>query len=126
MFFNLMYFYLFYFLTGNYGKFVMQTNNMLEWISSIHASLLPENVVVWDSLLPIIKAEIRDCISVNVHKIPPEELPKYSNFSSKMSWMCWERMHSGFESLQIAVQMVLNYMCNQYFFEDELCCSNLR
>ena len=99
---------------------------MLEWLSSIHASLLPKNVIIWDSFLPIVKAAIRDCITVNVQQITPEELPNYSNFTSGMTWMCWERMHTGFEALQIAVQMVLNYMCNQYFSADELCCNNFK
>ena len=105
-------------------NFETQTNRIIEWLATIYSSLLPKNVIIWDSFLPVAKASIKDCFKLFNTKESVENFPNYKNFSKEQTWKCWDRAHIGFESLEIALQMTLNFLCNQFMQDNQYCCSS--
>ncbi|XP_045122259.1 uncharacterized protein LOC123510873 [Portunus trituberculatus] len=103
------------------GHFTRQTNRMLEWLSNAQTSLQPPGVIVWDSFLPLAQLSLIDCMNIVGHGLDQEALPNYKVFSSHISWECSERLHTGIEVLSVAVQMMLNHVCNP-FLPGQYCC----
>ncbi|XP_050733146.1 uncharacterized protein LOC127006835 [Eriocheir sinensis] len=108
--------------SGN-GHFTHQTNRMLEWLSNAQTSLQPPGVIVWDSFLPVAHRAAGDCVNLILEKVDLNTLPHYSVFPPPNTWNCWERMHIGLEALSVAVQMMLNHVCNPYLPPTGHCCS---
>nr|XP_053642021.1 uncharacterized protein LOC128695433 isoform X2 [Cherax quadricarinatus] len=107
---------------SNKGHFTQQENDILEWLLNAQMELQPSGVVIWDSFLPVAYASRSDCMHLYDKNIELNSLPTFSTFSSQISWHCVERMHVGLEALSVAVQMVLNHVCNPYMTGD-YCCS---
>nr|XP_045604389.1 uncharacterized protein LOC123762114 [Procambarus clarkii] len=105
------------------GHFTQQTNDILEWLLNAQIDLQAPGVIIWDSFLPVAYASRSDCIKLYAENVDLNYLPKFSVFPGQLSWHCSERMHVGFEALSVAVQMVLNHICNPHL-GGNYCCSN--
>ncbi|KAK4300681.1 hypothetical protein Pmani_027134 [Petrolisthes manimaculis] len=104
---------------SRFSHYTQQTSMMLEWLLNAQLSFLPPGVIIWDSFLPVAYASITDCINIYMHGVNISYLPEYSNFEPSVTWQCFERMHIGLEAISVAVQMVLNHICNPFMDEAE-------
>lgn len=107
---------------GHTGHYTQQSNEVLEWLLNAQISLQPPGIIIWDSFLPIAFVARSDCMHFYAANISENLLGKFSNFLSFITWQCFERMHVGLEALSVAVQMVLNHVCNPYMV-GMYCCS---
>ncbi|XP_066960884.1 uncharacterized protein [Macrobrachium rosenbergii] len=106
------------------GKYSYETNAFLEWQLNAQALLKPSGVLFWDTFLPISYASREDCMYFSSENVDFASLPKYAGFRPLLSWNCQERAHVGFEAIGVAVQMVLNHLCNPHLGEG-YCCSEM-
>ncbi|KAG7161062.1 N-acetylneuraminate 9-O-acetyltransferase-like 2, partial [Homarus americanus] len=94
---------------GHTGHYTQQTSSILEWLLYAQIALQPNEVITWDSFLPVAHSSKIDCMQFAAENINVHLLPMFSTFPSLVSWHCTERMHVGLEALTVAVQMVLNH-----------------
>lgn len=101
------------FIISAFDNGMLQSNKHLQWILNMQAQLLPSNVQIWDSFLPISYRAIRDCLFIISQKLHPKYFLKYSRFNGFDSLSCYDKIHVGYANIYTGVQQLLNHLCNQ-------------
>ncbi|XP_076033060.1 N-acetylneuraminate (7)9-O-acetyltransferase-like [Oratosquilla oratoria] len=105
------------------SSYEQQTNAMMNWLLTAYANLHPPNVIVWDSFLPVAHQQREDCMKLIHYLKNLDTLPSYPSVPQKITWQCYERMHTGFEGLTIGLQMLINHICNPFVDRLDVCCN---
>jgi len=93
-------------------------NAKLEFVAAAQSQLRTPGLTIWDSFYPIAESSMRDCLNApeNVTEVPHPSL-KFSQ-----SWRCTDWLHTNEGATVIAVQMVVNHICNEHMPREGYCC----
>ena len=113
-------------ISGVLGKFSLETNANLEWYRNAQSHLVPRNVIIWDTHLPVAYAANqrgrhnsgKKHTSINkVEKSNSSNAAMYKKYSLNLFPQeaivaCSDRVHGGFASIYVYVQLLINFVCN--------------
>ena len=88
----------------------------MEWITLSQMKLRTPGVLWWDSFYPVAEKSKQDCNS--------SQWPIQPSLKFKESWKCQDAVHMNPGSLVLAVQMLVNQICNEFMPPDGYCCDD--
>ena len=91
----------------------------MEWVTLSQMKLKTPGILWWDSFYPVAENSMEECDNLSNDK---QKRPVHPSLKYKDSWNCLDGLHMNPGSLVVAVQMLVNQMCNEFMPPDGYCC----